>query len=88
MSSVASSLLSVVHTPLKEKLTLIVSTLAVFGILFVTFMSSNVCATVGALTYGIASAVKSFDFLGFPGVDWFHYLLAGANVLLMYGLIR
>lgn len=87
ISSVAAVFLSLVHTPLEEKLTLLVSTLAVFGIIFVTFMSSNFCATAGALAYGLASAVKSIDFLGFPGVDWFHYILAGANFLLMHGLI-
>ena len=88
MSSVAGFSLSLVHSPLKEKLTIVVSTLAVFGILLVTYMSSNIYAAVGALAYGLASAVNSIPFLGLPGVDWFHYILAGANLLLMYGLIR
>ena len=87
MSSAAAFFLSLVHTPLEKKLTIAVSTLAVLGILLVTFMSSNFYATAGALAYGVASAVESIDFLGLPGVDWFHYVLAGANLLLMYGLI-
>ena len=87
ISSVAVVFLSLVYTPSEDKLTLLVSTLAVFGILFVTFMRSNFCATAGALAYGLASAVKSIDFLGFPGVDGFHYILAGANFLLMHGLM-
>lgn len=73
---------------MEEMLTKIVSTLAVLGIIFVTFMSSNFYATVGGLAYGLASAVESLGFLGLPGVDWFHYILAGGNLLLMYGFIK
>lgn len=51
-------------------------------------MSSNFYATVGGLAYGLASAVESLGFLGLPGVDWFHYILAGGNLLLMYGFIK
>ena len=51
-------------------------------------MSSNFYATVGGLAYGLASAVESLSFLGLPGVDWFHYILAGGNLLLMYGFIK
>lgn len=73
---------------MEKTLTTVVSTLAVFGILFVTFMNSNFHAMAGALAYGVASVVKSVTFLGLPGVDWFHYILAGGNLLLMYGLIK
>lgn len=88
VSSVGACLLSLVHTPLKEKLSIVVSSLAVIGILLVTFINSNFSASAGALAYGLASAVKSTNFLGLPGVDWFHYVLAVANLLLMFGLIK
>lgn len=88
MSSVIGLVISFVHNPVEEMLTKIVSTLAVLGIIFVTFMSSNFYATAGALAYGLASAVESISFLGLPGVDWFHYILAGGNLLLMHGFIK
>ena len=66
-----------------------VSSVAVFGIIFVTFMSINFCATTGTLAYGAATAIKPMNsFLGLHGVEWFHYILAIANLLLMYGLIK
>ena len=88
MSSAGACLLSLVHTSLKEKLSIVVSSLAVIGILLVTFFNSNFSAAAGALAYGLASGVKSTNFLGLPGVDWFHYVLAVANLLLMFGLIK
>ena len=88
VSSVAAFFISLVHTPVEKKLTIAVSSLAVIGILLVTYMNSNLYAFTGALAYGLASAVESIDFLGLPGVDWFHYILAAANLLLMFGLIR
>ena len=89
VSSVGACFLSSVHTSttVKEKLSIVVSSLSVIGILLVTFMNSNFSAFAGALAYGLASAVKSIYFLGLPGVDWFHYILVVANLLLMYGLI-
>lgn len=88
MSSVIALAISLIHSPVKEMLTRIVSTLAVLGIVFVTFMSSNFYATAGALAYGLACVVESISFLGLPGVDWFHYMLAGGNLLLMHGFIK
>ena len=88
VSSVIAFVLSLIHNPVEKPLTTAASTLAVFGILFVTYMSSNFYATAGALGYGLASIVESITFLGLPGVDWFHYILAGGNLLLMYGLIN
>ena len=88
VSSVIAFVVSLIHNPVEDKLTTIASALAVLGILFVTYMSSNFYATTGALAYGLASVVESVTFLGLPGVDWFHYILAGGNLLLMQGLIK
>ncbi|XP_068701623.1 uncharacterized protein [Montipora foliosa] len=87
VSSPVAMFLSIVHKPLEEKLTIIMSTLAVLGILFVASTSLNIYAMAGVLAYGFASAVKPTNFLGFPGIDWFHFILTGGNVLFMYGLI-
>lgn len=87
VSSITAVVLTLIDKTLKEKLTIAVSGLAVLGIIFATFTSSNFYSFVGALAYGFASAVKDISFASLPGVDWFHYILAGANILLMYGLI-
>lgn len=88
MSSVIAFVLPLIHNPVEKMLTTVASSLAVLGILFVTYMHSNFYGTTGALAYGVASIVESVTFLGLPGVDWFHYILAGGNLLLMHGLIK
>jgi len=88
VSSVIAFVLSLIHNPAEKMLTTAASTIAVLGILLVIYMYSNFYGTTGALAYGLASVVESITFLGLPGVDWFHYILAGGNLLLMYGLIK
>ena len=88
MSSVIACGVSLIHNPAEKMLTAAASTIAVLGILFVTYMYSNFYGTTGALAYGLASLVESVTFLGLPGVDWFHYILAGGNIFLMYGLMK
>lgn len=87
VSSAIAFTFSLIHNPAEKMLTIAASTVAVLGILFVTYMYSNFYGTTGALAYGLASIVESVTFLGLPGVDWFHYILAGGNLLLMHGLI-
>lgn len=88
VSSFIAFVLSLLHNPSEKMLSKAASTIAVLGIIFVTFMYSNFYGTTGALAYGLASVVESVTFLGLPGVDWFHYILAGGNLLLMFGLIK
>ena len=87
-SGAVAFVLSLLHPPMEKGLAQLVSYLAVLGILLVTLMSSNYSGALGALAFAVAGGVNQLDTcLGLRGVDWFHYILAVANLLFVYGLV-
>ena len=69
------------------------STLSVLSIFAISLMSKesgvNISGCCGSLLFvlgGVVVGTTGQGILGFPNVDWFHYILAGAVSLLANGL--
>lgn len=83
----ASLLVTFLRVSINENLAKLVSTSAVVGIVFVSFLSKNLFGIAGTIAYMMAGGMEPLDtVLGLRGVDWFHYALAIGNVLYMYGI--
>ncbi|KXJ23817.1 uncharacterized protein LOC110249819 [Exaiptasia diaphana] len=86
-TSGASLVLTFLRVSINENLSKLVSTSAVFGIVFVSIIDKNLFGIAGTIAYMLAGGMESMDnILGLRGVDWFHYALSVGNVLYLCGI--